>query len=65
MLGNFLLNANKAVATCFEPPYSRFPATVTSFPVFTILPDIPKISSVEIGFAFVKTKFVWHSGIFL
>jgi hypothetical protein len=34
------------------------PATMTSFPALTILPEIPKMSFVDFGFCFEYTKFV-------
>ena len=48
----FLLTASNAVATCFDPPYSKFPATITSSPALTILPEIPSISLIDFGFCF-------------
>src|SRR5574340_547466 len=65
MLGNFLAISNTADATCFDPPYLRFPATVTRFPVLTILPSNPITSFRDSGFDVEYTKFVWHSGMCL
>src|SRR6185437_9787122 len=65
MDGNFFAISNTADATCFDPPYLRFPATVPRFPVFTILPSNPIMSSKDRGFDAEYTKFVWHSGMYL
>ena len=46
----FLFTISNAVATCFEPPYVKFPAISTCFPALTILPERPRISFIDFGF---------------
>ncbi len=58
ILSNFLFISRTAVATCVEPPYSKFPALITLPPVFTILPETPIISLMDFGFFLEYTKFV-------
>jgi hypothetical protein len=64
MFEYFLFTDNSAVATCFEPPYSKSPATMILSPALTILPEIPSISLIDFGLFSENTKLVWHSGIF-
>src|SRR6185437_11136582 len=65
MDGNFFAISNTADATCFDPPYLRSPAMVQRFPVLTILPSNPIMSSKDSGVDVEYTKFVWHSGMYL